>query len=382
MSDPFRIACAAIAACFVASCSAAEFNETPVFVSGEGGYHTYRIPSVIKTSNGTLLAFCEGRKNGRSDAGDIDLLMKRSDDQGQTWSAATVVWNDGTNTCGNPCPVLDETTGDLWMLLTWNSGKVHESKIQPGFGEDSRRVFVAHSEDNGLTWTKPQDITSSTKKTTWTWYATGPGAGIQVRKGPHAGRLVIPCDHKDLQGETLSWHSHVIFSDDHGKTWQLGGRTTAGKENECEVVELASGPLMLNVRNYDRNIKTRQTWTSSDGGSSWTGQNFDSTLIEPVCQASVRRWTWPGDQTPGKILFSNPASRNKRENLTVRLSLDDANTWKFSKVLYDRSSAYSCLVALNERSAGCLYEKDNYGSITFARFDLDWIKGVNSRDDQ
>lgn len=368
--------------CLAGELLAAEFSETTVFVSGEGGYHTYRIPSVIQTAKGLLLAFCEGRKDGRSDAGNIDLLMKRSDDDGHTWSPAVVIWDDGGNTCGNPCPVLDASTGEIWMLLTWNSGKVHESRIAAGFGKDSRQVFVMSSRDDGYSWSNPHDITPQTKQASWTWYATGPGAGIQIQKGPYAGRLVIPCDHKNLQGKTLSWHSHVIFSDDHGSSWQQGGITTAGKENECEVVELTSGNLMLNVRNYDRSVKSRQTWISQDGGSSWVNQRFDRTLVEPICQASIRRWTWPQKNEPGVILFSNPASTNKRQNLTVRLSEDDARTWKFSKVLHAHGSAYSCLVALSEKSAGCLYEKDNYGSISFARFDQDWVKGEKSLDDQ
>jgi len=135
--------------------------ETDAFVSGEGGYHTYRIPSVIVTKQWTLLAFCEGWKNSRSDTGDIDLLLRRSSDGGKTWSKAQVVWDDGPNTCGNPCPVVDRDTGVVWLLLTWNSGKVHERGIPPGFGEDSRRVFVTHSKDDGATWAKPVNCSTS-----------------------------------------------------------------------------------------------------------------------------------------------------------------------------------------------------------------------------
>jgi sialidase-1 len=176
----------------VSSCSVDAIEHTDVFTSGAGGYHTYRIPAAIVSAKGTVLAFCEGRKKSRSDTGDIDLVLRRSTDQGKTWGEPRVVWDDGGNTCGNPCPVLDRDTGTLWLLLTWNAGEIHESKVKPGFGLDSRRVFVTHSTDDGLTWAEPSDITTVAKNKAWSWYATGPGAGIQLQHGAHKGRLVIP----------------------------------------------------------------------------------------------------------------------------------------------------------------------------------------------
>ncbi len=350
-----------------------QLTQTDVFVSGEDGYHSYRIPSVITTKQATLLAFCEGRKHSRSDTGDIDLLLRRSSDGGATWSALQVVWDDGPNTCGNPCPVVDQETGVIWMLLTWNSGAIAERQIAPGFGEDSRRVFVTHSEDDGLTWAEPQEITADTKQKTWSWYATGPGAGIQIASGKHHGRLVIPCDHKIPSAGGTRLYSHVVYSDDHGATWQLGGRSPADEVNECEVVELVGGRLMLNMRSYDKNVKARQVCFSDDGGMTWHGQRHDRVLIEPICQASIRRYRWPTDDQPGVILFSNPASIESRQRLTIRASYDDGGTWKHSRLLHPGGSAYSCLSVLSDQSIGCLYEKDNYQRITFARFPLAWL---------
>ena len=163
---------------------------TPVYVSGQDGYHTYRIPSLLVTPRGTLLAFAEGRKQGSGDAGDIDLLLKRSPDLGRTWEAAQTVWDDGPNTCGNPCPVVDRETGTLWLLLTWNRGDDAEHQIIAQQSRDTRRVFVTRSTDDGLTWSAPREITGSVKLTNWTWYATGPGAGIPIEHGAHRGRLV------------------------------------------------------------------------------------------------------------------------------------------------------------------------------------------------
>jgi hypothetical protein len=157
-----------------ASAAPADFRQIEVFRSGEAGYHTYHIPVLIESRAGTLLAFCEGRKNGDSDRGDIDLLLWRSHDGGRTWSPVQPVWDDGTNTCGNPCPVVDRETGVIWLLMAWNSAQLRrEEDVQAGFGEDSRRVFVTHSSDDGATWAEPVEIAASAKRPEWTWYATG-----------------------------------------------------------------------------------------------------------------------------------------------------------------------------------------------------------------
>ena len=344
-----------------------------IFESGKDGYHTYRIPSLLVTARGRLLAFAEGRRNGSGDSGDIDLLLKRSIDQGKTWTPAQTVWDDGPNVCGNPCPVVDRDTGTIWLLLTWNRGNDKEPEIIAGRSKDTRRAFVTSSTDDGLTWSRPREITAAIKKPEWTWYATGPGAGIQIEHGPHKGRLVVPCDH--IEAVSRRYVSHVIYSDDHGQTWQLGASTPRDTVDECEVVELVGGRLMLNMRNYDRSVATRQTATSPDGGLTWTDQRHAPELIEPTCQASIRRHSWPVGDRAGVILFSNPAS-TRREKMTVRASLDDGRSWAFSRLLDPRPSAYSCLATLPDGSVGILYEtgsRSPYETIVFARFALSWL---------
>ncbi|MCC7374225.1 MAG: exo-alpha-sialidase [Verrucomicrobiales bacterium] len=346
---------------------------TRVFVSGTGGYHTYRIPALSTTSQGTLLAFAEGRRNGGADAGDIDLLLRRSRDGGQSWESVQTVWDDGPNTCGNPCPVLDRETGTIWLLLTWNRGDDHETDIIAQRSTDTRRVFVARSTDDGVTWSQPREITASTKLTNWTWYATGPGAGIQLERGPRRGRLMIPCDH--IEAGTRRYFSHVIYSDDHGATWSLGGSTPKDQVNECEVAELADGRLLLNMRNYDPSKKTRQQAISADGGKTWTDQQLVPELVEPICQASLRRMAWPTPNQPGVLLFSNPAS-TRRERLTVRANFDEGRTWPKSKLVENGPSAYSCLTRLANGEAGLLYEtgdKGPYEALVFARFPVGWV---------
>ena len=362
-------------ACASSSTLAAESTPHPLFVFGQEGYHTYRIPALAVTTHGTVLAFAEGRKKSAGDAGKIDLLVRRSTDNGATWSTPQIVWADGDNTCGNPAPVVDRDTGTLWLLMTWNRGDDHEKEINAGQSKDTRRVFVTRSTDDGASWAKPHEITGDVKPTNWTWYATGPGSGIQIQNGAHQGRLVVACDHSEL--ETKNGFSHIIYSDDHGQTWKLGGSTPKPGVNECEVVELTGGRLMLNMRSYDKTVKFRQVAVSDDGGLSWNDQHSDPTLIEPICQGAIHRYRWADGGKPGVILFSNPASNKRRVNLTVRASFDDGQTWAASRVLHAGPSAYSDLAVLANGQIACLFEAGaanaNEG-IFFSRFALDSLQ--------
>ena len=343
-------------------------DQKVIWRSGSDSYHTYRIPALVTTNVGTLLAFCEGRVNSESDTGDIDLLVKRSEDNGNTWSDSHTIWNDGGNTCGNPCPIVDRSTGVIWLLMTWNHGQDKESQIIAGESLDTRRVFVTCSEDDGRSWKPPVEITATTKQADWTWYATGPGAGIQIERGQYQGRLVAPCDH--IERGTRHYYSHVIYSDDHGKTWQLGGSTPRHRVNECQVVERIDGRLMLNMRNYDRTRRERQVAISGDGGLNWEAQHHDTALIEPICQASIRRHAWPSEGRSGLLLFSNPASAEARCNMTIRSSVDDGENWPTAVVLWQGPSAYSDLGAMANGQIACLYERGDerpYETITLAR---------------
>lgn len=354
-------------------------SNEPLFIGGQGGFHTYRIPALAVTSKGTVLAFCEGRKDSSGDSGNIDLLVKRSTDHAQTWSQQQVIWDDAGNTCGNPCPVVDRESGTIWLLMTWNRGDDHEKDIVAKASKDTRRIFVSRSVDDGRTWSPPREITADVKLADWTWYATGPGNGIQIEDGPHRGRLVIPCDH--IEAGTRHYYSHIIYSDDRGQTWKLGGSTPKDRVNECQVVELTGGKLLLNMRNYDRSKKKRQVATSEDGGLTWKEQRFDEALIEPVCQGAISRYRWPGNSDPGVILFSNPASTNGRVNLTVRASFDEGQTWPASRVLHPGPSAYSSLAALANGQIACLYESGSsnaYEAIVLSRFPLDALPGQQS----
>lgn len=344
-------------------------SSNPLFVSGAEGYACFRIPAIVRTNDGTLLAFAEGRKKGCSDTGDIDLVLKRSTDGGKSWGPLQVVWDDSANVCGNPAPVVDRQTGRIHLLSTWNLGEDHEREIIDGTSKDTRRVFVLHSDNEGKSWTPPQEISYSVKHRDWSWYATGPCHGIQIQKGPHRGRLVIPCDH--IEKGSKKYYSHIIYSDDHGASWKAGGRTPRDQVNECTVAELSDGLLMLNMRNYDRSQKSRKVALSADGGMRWGSFRSDPTLIEPICQASLLSLPREGDVP--LLFFLNPAHKKERRMMTLRLSSDEGNSWGASWLLHEGPSAYSDLCLVKEGLLGCLYEAGDdhpYKGIVYRSFEI------------
>jgi len=348
---------------------------TTVFQSGKGDYHTYRIPAIIGTKKGTLLAFCEGRKSGGGDAGNIDMLVSRSTDKGKTWSDPQVVWDNENHTCGNPAPVVDQETGTIWLPMTWNLGSDHERQIMAGSSKQPRHVFVTHSTDEGKTWAKPIQISDTTRKDHWRWYATGPGNAIQLSRGPHKGRLLIPANHSDHSDPAKHpYRSHAFWSDDHGKTWELGG-VHEDRTNESAVVELPDGSALQAMRSYHGKNR-RALASSSDGGKSWGKVELSDALDTPVCQASILRYSWKDAAAGSKsrILFASPKGRG-RSHMTIWLSYDEGKTWPIQKELYSGGSAYSNLIALPDGKIGLLFEKDGYKTISFATVPLEWLEG-------
>ena len=346
------------------------FESMPLWRGGVDGYHTYRIPALVVTCDRTLLAFCEGRRHSGSDHGDIDLLLKRSTDGGHSWSTQRMVYAEaGEITIGNPAPVVDFDTGAVWMPFT----------------RDNRDVLLTHSVDDGVTWSDPVDMTTSVKLPDWSWYATGPGNGIQLHGDAHRGRLVIPCDHRltQCQDRPEGARSHVIWSDDRGESWQVG-QATDRMMNECAVVELGDGRLMLNMRSY-RKKGCRAAAFSDDGGATWSACVDRPDLPDPTCQGSLVRHGRPGESEGDPLLFCNLAMgvetgrrHGERVRLTVRLSEDDGRTWPIARVLHEGPSAYSCLASLPNWQIGVLYEagvQEPYETILFARFSLDWLTG-------
>ena len=340
-----------------------------VFVSGQQDYFAYRIPALICTHKGTLLAFCEGRKTSLSDDGNNDLVLRRSLDGGKTWLALQLVHEEGGDamiTVGNPCPVIDPQTGKIWLSMNRQNG----------------RVLLTSSSDDGETWSAVREITRDVSQPGWGWYAMGPGIGIAVERGPHRGRLILPANHRETTDRSGPSVSHVIYSDDHGVTWKLGG-SVGLHTNECQLVEtvVADGSeLLINMRNHwGRSGKRpelagrRLISRSRDGGQTWSEPTRDESLVEPTCQASLIRYSWPIDSQKSILLFANPDSSSKRERMTVRLSYDEGRTWPVQKLIDGGPAGYSCLTRLKDGRIGLIYERENYQRLSFVAFDLAWL---------
>ncbi len=361
------------------------FRRMDIFVAGANGIREYRIPALVTTVKGTLLALCDARVEEPGDApNNIDLVLKRSLDQGETWSEMTVVADfPGRRAACDPCMLVDGQTGNVWVIYdhVWPDSESLEraNEILPAGVKPDRtgRIITLHaivSEDDGQTWSGPADITRQLTREGWLAVMAAPGRGIRTK----SGRLILPCysrrmDGSDHQGD----FSSVAYSDDRGKSWTMGSGAGPAT-NECQVVELASGDLMLNMRSY-HGRECRAVATSGDGGETWSELRHDTALIEPRCQAGlIRHGAGAAGQVKDRLLFSNPAHRKERVNMTVRLSLDSGKTWPHSKVVHPGPSAYSCLTVLEDGTVGLLYENgagSPYERISFARFNLEWLAG-------
>ncbi len=336
-----------------------------VFVNGAEGYPQYRIPALLNTDKGTLLAFCEGRAN-ISDHAANDIVLKRSTDSGKSWQPLIVVAEDGENCLNNPEVVQVEPTGRILLLFQIYPTGFHESKVGPGTeGDTTCRCWITYSDNDGISWSPKREITREVKRPTFaTSIASGPGIGIQLRFGPHKGRILMPFN----QGPVNRWKTYAAYSDDLGDHWAYGEvafEQDAGYANEVQMVELSNGDILLNAR-IQGGEKCRKTGISTDGGLNWTGLVNDPRLPDPVCQASIIRIN-SSEQIPSPLAFVNPSSMKDRINGVIRISFDDAKSWTSSLPVYSGSFGYSCLTDLGSGKAGLLFERDDYSKISFMK---------------
>lgn len=366
---------------------AAEPEKQDLFVGGQGGYELYRIPGIVITSKGTLLAYCEARKSAKSDWGQIDLLSRRSTDGGKTWSDVAPIGKLPKDIKKNQVALAkrlgkaDEFTMNNPTAIAGSDGTLHLL-----YCVEYARCFYMRSTDDGVTFSEPVEITDTFQKfqTDYAWkvLATGPAHGIQTKRG----RLVVPIWLSTGTGGHAHRPSAVstIYSDDNGRSWQRGEivvQHNAKHINPSEtiVTELSDGRVMLNIRSESKEQR-RLISISSDGATRWSEPEFDDELFEPICMASIVRfddqhliYAYPNSAKPGK----QPG--RDRKNLTIKVSTDDAATWKWSRVLDPGFSAYSDLAVGRDGTIYCLYESGPggkaYGALTLARFSLDWAKG-------
>jgi sialidase-1 len=334
--------------------SDAFLRQDVLFQSGEGAYFCFRIPALLVSAKGTVLAFAEARKTNCEDWDQIDLVIKRSVDGGKTWSDLRVLFHDGTRSVNQPAPILDRDTGYLWLV----------------FCKDNQRVFVSHSADEGVTWSAPSEITEQTKDVAWKYVASGPGHGIQLS----SGRLLVGA-WGDASPGPVTWpptwdvieFTFAMYSDDHGATWHRGRPMYENLTEESMVVETAGKRVYMTLRSRQEKKRRAHAW-SDDGGYSWSLIAFDPALPDPPAEGSIIR-------TEAGILFANPASATDRSHLTVRLSRDECQTWPVSRVLYAGHSAYSDLAVAADGTILCLFEAENYSKMILARFNIAWVTG-------
>lgn len=366
------------------STDTAPFHEDGVlFQQKTDGYACFRIPAIVRATNGMVLAFAEGRVADCGDDGDIDVVLRRSTDGGTTWGPLQVVSDGNGSTHGNPVPIVDNQTGRIVLVTTHNGSA-------PCTNGCDRDPYVQTSDDFGATWTAPREMTEG-KLPSWNfWYATGPMHGIQLQHGHHAGRLIVGASFETYDGVGPHiYGTHLLYSDDAGQTWHIGATTSRddGKviAQEVTVVELTDGRIYALARERGTDPGSRAYAISSDGG-----ETFDRPfrtlprLVMPDVQGSLLRFSArnEGDRR-NRILFSAPAHPSAREVMTIRSSYDEArtwDTWQQGKVFYWGPTAYSDMVRLDGDQAALLYEAGAatpYETIRYARFNEAYLATPN-----
>ena len=403
--------------------SAPNFEKYPVFESQTKGYYCYRIPALVRTSKGTLIAFCEARQRSCSDWAHSAIMARRCSDplnHFDAWDEQFIVqesqrlvepkgwgeileagrlaeekgWDQDDDdfepkidvVTGNPVPIVDQDGKTIHLVYC-----VHYDS-----------AFYTCSEDDGVTWSEPVEITGVLNKMRrvrdWTVIAAGPGQGLQLMWGLHAGRLIVPFWFA-LNPDNPSSHANtevgVIFSDDGGNTWEAGDYvpSTIFNPNETQAVQLTDGRVLLNSRNMhakstDNPVSHRALSWSKDGAHDWTEFKFDPALPEPICMGSFLRFTSDQQHEKSQLLFSLPnpeaigEETRKRVNLTVWLSEDEGQTWPVSRSIGSGGGAYSDLAVDPDNGwIYCLYEggftsgdQGPYSGQSIVKFNLDWLK--------
>ncbi|MFD7818025.1 exo-alpha-sialidase [Streptomyces sp. NPDC059785] len=343
------------------------------FRAGQEGYASFRIPAVVATRAGTLLAFCEGRVDSAADHGNIDIVLKRSTDGGLTWGPLATAATNNHHLAGNPAPVVLDT-GRILLVYCRSTATATEDAILRGevSAADGRRVWVRYSDDDGVTWSSSVEITGTVKKADWRWYATTPGHAVQLTSGRVvvAGNHTVPPTGTDTGKEAKYNSGHCLLSDDRGASWYLGylDENTDGyvNVNETTAAELPDGRVYFNTRNDSPSPGNRADAYSLDGGRTLVKPfRPQAGLVTPVVEGSLLQI-----RDPDVLLYSGPAAPDARALMTVRASDDDGTTWRTAYPVDGLPAGYSDLVRIDPDTVGLLYETgdfDTYETITFRR---------------
>ena len=337
----------------------------PIFANGTDGYTCFRIPAIVRTLDGTLLAFAEARLNSCSDFGNVRIVMRRSRNDGKTWSPLETVAENGILQADNAAPVVDTLDPQYprgRLFLIYSTGDAPESAVLQGKG--TRRVWYRTSVNDGATWTAPMEITASVKLSSWRDYATGPGHALQLTEGAHAGRIVVAAYHSEgsPQPAGRSYKANAFFSDDHGRTWHLSATVAVPGSNESTAAQGADGAVIMNSRDQS-GTHARILSISKDGSQHWDSTFVARDLPDPVCEGSMTSYTLPSNRSV--LLFSNAGNRVNRWDLTISMSMDGGLTWPKHTIIYSGPAAYSDIVVMPKGRIGILWERGDEGGIVF-----------------
>lgn len=351
-------------------------NTSIPYYSGLQDYFSFRIPTIIKT-DAALIAFAEGRKNSTSDFGNIDLVYRRSLDDGKSWEPLQLLYDQDTFAVQNSVPIFVASENKIVLLFNTSSLSEHDVLNKDYSPEEERKAFVTSSSDNGKTWKTPQEITRDVKLKHWRWHSFGPVHGIELKFGEHTGRLVAPVAISIGKGNKV-YSMALVYSEDKGESWNIGAIDENLKDyvlaNETTIAELSDGRIYINTRDQNGGSlkKNRGETYSSDGGLTFSNLILESDKFpSPVVQSSLLRWSLAKDNGKNMLLFSTPSQVDKRLDLIVMASYDESENWQTLFKVHDGSSAYSDMVKLNKNTLGVIYETDDYKKIRFRWITID-----------
>jgi sialidase-1 len=316
----------------------------------------YRIPALLTSTNGDLVVAMDERVPSCNDlrgSRDINIVIRRSLDLGQSWSGIErIVDFPLGQSASDPSMILDRITGEIFLF--YNFMDLDKEK-------EVYYLHVIKSRDHGRSWSQPEDITAQITRPEWhtDFKFITSGRGIQTRSGKLLHCLV-----------NLDRGLHLFGSDDHGQSWHLMD-VPLKPGDESKVVELDDGSWMVNSRVNDNG--KRFVHTSADQGLSWKTRP-EPALVDPGCNASILRYTSTKDgYDKSRLLFCHANDPKKRENLTVRISYDEGQSWTKGKCIYPGGAAYSTLTVLENGDIGLVFEKDDYTENPFVSFSLEWL---------
>lgn len=374
---------------FLFSITVQSQNKVPVFVSGQEGYASFRIPAMIQLPSKKIIAFAEGRVNGAADFGHVNIVMKSSIDGGAHWSELIKLVGFGNLQAGNAAPVVDLMDVQYpqgKIFLFYNTGNVNERQLREGKG--IREVWYISSIDEGESWSAPVNITKQVhfpngeidgrvyrNKEDWRTYANTPGHATQSLEGKYKGRMYIAANHSigTPKNNFKDYFTHGYYTDDHGKSFHVSNSLELEGSNEATAAFISNDCLIINARNQQGNRKTRITAYSKDGGAHFEKAFYEDQLLDPICQGAILNIGYK----KGKAILAlvNASDTIYRNNLSLHISFDEGLHWK-KKFVIDGTrdlrkmkndfTAYADIIKMSKRKIGVLYERDNYQEIVFS----------------